>query len=652
MKNKVKIEDIYTIRSVSSPSVVPGTDAVTYLETSIDEEKNDYRTNLCRCQDGEAQQLTYQHERISNVRHSPDGKRTLFLAKTEDRKQVFMLRSDGGEREQLTEEEDDVNSAEFSKDGQSVYFHVSIEKGKAEKEDEEKDGKDERPEPVVIDRMKYKADSLGLLKEKYQSVKTIDIKSRAVETLLSGEENFSLMETIGDDTIVYTTDHSDEPDFNFSQKLYIRHGENEAEEIKFGEGGVMDAAVSPDGTKLLITVMGREFENATHGVIMLYDTASGTLENLTGKLDKPVGDYMAADTQQSVETTPVKWISNERFVFVLSENGSVNLYGGNTKGEVTSLLSGRHHVFGMDATEDYAVLAISAHDSPGELYKFDFDSGTLEALTDINKEYVEKTLLVDPEDVRFESRDGTEVHGWFMKPAGFEDGGKYPMITNIHGGPHAFYGNTFFHEMQVLASLGYAVLFVNPRGSHSYSQAFVDAVRGNYGGIDYEDIMAGVDYITDKYDWIDRDNLGVTGGSYGGFMTNWIVGHTDRFKAAVTQRSICNWVSFRGVSDIGYYFSDWQIKADFNDIETMWHHSPIKYVDDIHTPLLILHSERDFRCPIEQAEQLYIALKYQKKETQFVRFPDADHNLSRTGKPNLRVERLNHLAGWFARHLD
>lgn len=649
MKNKVKIEDIYKIKSVSSPSVVPGTDAVTYLVTSVDEEKNDYRTNLYRYQDGESSQLTFQHERLSNVRHSPDGKCTLFLAKAEENQQVFILRTEGGEREQVTEEKTDVNSAEFSKDGQTIYYHVSSGK---EEEEKDEDEKKQRPEPVVIDRMKYKADSVGLLKEKYQAVKSIHLKTKETETMLSGKENFTLMATIGEDTIIYTTDQSDDPDFNFNEKLYIRQSGNVAEEIELGEGSVMKVEVSPDDTMLLITSMGREFENATHGVIMLYDIESGSLENMTEKLDKPVGDYMGADMQQSVETNPATWVSNDRFVFVLSEKGSVNLYEGTTKGEVKSLLSDRHHIYGMDATEGHAVLAISKHDSPSELYEMDFSTGKLEALTEFNREYEITTELIDPEDIQFKSKDGADIHGWFMPPAGFKAGGKYPMITNIHGGPHAFYGNTFFHEMQVLASLGYAVLFVNPRGSHSYSQVFVDAVRGNYGGIDYEDIMAGVDYITDKYDWIDEENLGVTGGSYGGFMTNWIVGHTDRFKAAVTQRSICNWVSFRGVSDIGYYFSDWQIKADFNDIETMWYHSPIKYVDDINTPLLIIHSERDFRCPIEQAEQLYIALKYQKKETLFVRFPESDHNLSRTGKPNLRVERLKHLTGWFGEYLD
>ena len=228
---------------------------------------------------------------------------------------------------------------------------------------------------------------------------------------------------------------------------------------------------------------------------------------------------------------------------------------------------------------------------------------------------------------------------------------KYPLIVEIHGGPHAMYANTFFHELQLLAAQGYGVLYVNPRGSHGYSQEFVDAVRGNYGGGDYEDIMAGLDYAIKENSWIDTVRLGVTGGSYGGFMTNWIVGHSNRFKAAVTQRSISNWISFFGVSDIGYYFSDWQIGAGMNDVDKLWEHSPLKCAKNVETPLLILHSEKDFRCPIEQAEQLYITLKSMGKETEFVRFPDANHNLSRTGTPNLRIARLDEITGWFAKYL-
>lgn len=206
--------------------------------------------------------------------------------------------------------------------------------------------------------------------------------------------------------------------------------------------------------------------------------------------------------------------------------------------------------------------------------------------------------------------------------------------------------------MQVLADKGYAVLFTNPRGSHGYGQTFVNAVRGDYGGMDYADIMSGVDYVLEHFDFIDETRLGVTGGSYGGFMTNWIVGHTDRFKAAVTQRSISNWLSFYGVSDIGYFFTEWEVGCNvWDDPERLWHHSPLKYVKNIQTPLLILHSEKDYRCPIEQAEQLFIALKHLKRETKLVRFPEANHDLSRSGPPALRLERLNHIVGWFEQHL-
>ena len=235
-----------------------------------------------------------------------------------------------------------------------------------------------------------------------------------------------------------------------------------------------------------------------------------------------------------------------------------------------------------------------------------------------------------------------------MKPVGFEAGKKYPLIVEVHGGPHMMYSNAFMHEFQVLTAKGYGVLYINPRGSHGYGQAFVDAVRGDYGGGDYHDIMDATNFAINHFDWIDEDRLGVTGGSYGGFMTNWIVGHTNKFKAAATQRSISNWVSFYGVSDIGYFFTEWEHKTNkLDDIDKLWEISPLRYVNNIETPLLILHSEKDYRCPIEQGEQLYVALKHQDKPTRFVRFPESNHELSRNGDPALRISRLNEIIEWF-----
>lgn len=656
--SKVDIKDIFKIKSVSAPAAVPESEGATYSVTYLDEESNGYVTNLFMFDGSKNRQLSYKKERISNVVHSPGGQRTLFIAKGEhDKPQVFLISLSGGEREQLTTEKDGVNSALFSKDGGTIYYHVSNEpltdnELKEQEKTKEQDDKEKFPEPVVINRMKYKADSVGLLKEKYQTVKSVDLKTKELITLLSGKENYTLHASAGGNTIIFTSDESEDRDFNFSQKLYIKKDGGNSTEIVKDEGSVMKIDVSPDERYLLMTHVGREFENATHANIILYNLENDASVSLTENLDKPIGDYVAGDTQQSVEMNPTVWVSNTEFLFLVSEDGSVNLYKGHVNGEIKPLLQGAHHIYGMDAGDDYAYLTISTPTHPGELYQFNLENSELKPVTDINSNYVKETDLVKPEAIEYKSFDDKAVHGWFMKPADYEEGDEYPMVTNIHGGPHAFYANTYFHEMQLLAAKGYAVLYVNPRGSHSYSQDFVDAVRGDYGNGDYKDIMAGVDYVTSRHDWIDTDNLGVTGGSYGGFMTNWIVGHTDKFKAAVTQRSISNWVSFRGVSDIGYYFSDWQIKADFNDMETMWHHSPIKYVDNIETPLLILHSEHDYRCPVEQAEQLFIALKYKKKKTEFVRFPAADHNLSRTGKPNLRIERLRHLTSWFDKYLE
>lgn len=178
---------------------------------------------------------------------------------------------------------------------------------------------------------------------------------------------------------------------------------------------------------------------------------------------------------------------------------------------------------------------------------------TAERLTDANQAFTEEHIISEPEELQFQTADGLTIHGWLIKPAQYEKGNTYPLILEVHGGPHAMYANAYFHEFQVLAAKGSAVVYVNPRGSHGYGQDFVNRVRGDYGGGDFKDVMAAVDHALGQYDFIDQERLGITGGSYGGFMTNWAVGHTNRFKAAVTQRSISNWISFYGVSDIGYF---------------------------------------------------------------------------------------------------
>jgi dipeptidyl aminopeptidase/acylaminoacyl peptidase len=285
------------------------------------------------------------------------------------------------------------------------------------------------------------------------------------------------------------------------------------------------------------------------------------------------------------------------------------------------------------------------------VFTCDADGGGERALTGLNHAWKAEVSLARPERFRFQ-RAGFTVDGWLMKPADWREGVRYAGLLNIHGGPHAQYGWAFFDEFQVQAGAGYAVIYTNPRGSQGYGEGFTRAVVGDWGGGDFADVMAGMDEALRLAPWIDPERLGVLGGSYGGFLTSWTVGHTDRFRAACSERAVNYHPSMFGTSDIGHLFNEveigglpWEIPEKYAE------RSPLTHAKHIHTPLLIIHSEDDLRCPIEQAEQLYVALKKQRKETVLVRFPDENHELSRSGKPRHRLERFRIIIDWFTKHL-
>jgi dipeptidyl aminopeptidase/acylaminoacyl peptidase len=287
-----------------------------------------------------------------------------------------------------------------------------------------------------------------------------------------------------------------------------------------------------------------------------------------------------------------------------------------------------------------------------DLYAADLNSRNERQLTHLNSSLAKQLSLVPVERVAYKGAGGWDVEGFFMKPLGWTAGKTYPMVLTIHGGPAGQYGFDFQHEFQVYASRGWAVFFANPRGSTGYGQKFERGIELNWGGNDYVDLMNGVDAILAKYPWIDRDRLGVTGGSYGGFMTNWIVGHTPRFKAAVTLRSISNFISDDGTRDGPYGHKD-DFQGDiFEKFDAYWNASPLKYAKNVKTPTLILHSDMDFRVPIEQGEQWFRALRHFGVPSEIVFFPRENHNLTRTGEPKHLVESINWQVYWFDRYLN
>lgn len=284
-----------------------------------------------------------------------------------------------------------------------------------------------------------------------------------------------------------------------------------------------------------------------------------------------------------------------------------------------------------------------------ELYSADLISGELKRLSHFNDEFLEGRYVAEYQNMHIKSC-GVDIEGWVMLPKDYDPGKKYPAVLDIHGGPKTVYGPVFYHEMQLWAGMGYFVFFCNPKGGDGRDNDFMD-IRGDYDGTDYKNLMDFTDAVLAAYPQIDAKRVCVTGGSYGGFMTNWVIGHTDRFCCAASQRSISNWLSFYGVSDIGYYFAPDQCGADYyEDPLKLWQHSPVKYAADVKTPTLFIHSDADYRCPLEQGLQMFTALKDRGVPARLCLFHGENHELSRSGKPQYRVRRLQEITDWFEKY--
>ena len=380
----------------------------------------------------------------------------------------------------------------------------------------------------------------------------------------------------------------------------------------------------------------------------LADVEAGTAIKLGADIDEEVGNYAVADQRTGLSNVTMKWAADDEWIyFLLTEQGAASLYRINTGGEYEKLVGGDSVTFEYSPAAGGAVAYGQADPTnPGDLYVW--QNGHSRKLTHLNP-WLRDHRLAAPESYWYEGVEDAKVHAWLMKPLNFDSGRRYPLVLYVHC---SMFSWDFNHEFQVYANAGYAVAYFNQRGTTAgYGQAWTKASEGDQGGKDFEEIMLGVDELTARA-YIDGDRMGVTGGSCGGFMTNWIVGHTDRFAAAVTQRSITNQISFFGTSDIGPECTGGETRTDpWRDLRSSWRQSPIAYIDHIHTPLLIIHSDEDYRCALEQAEQMFAALRWRGKPVELVIFEGENHGLSRGGRPGNRIERQHRILGWFKKYL-
>ncbi|MEJ5229509.1 MAG: S9 family peptidase [Pseudothermotoga sp.] len=368
---------------------------------------------------------------------------------------------------------------------------------------------------------------------------------------------------------------------------------------------------------------------------------------ITPDLDLSLHNSVNSDCRYGANRTTK--VDGKYLYFVSTEWHSSYLNRIDLDGKIERLTADNGSVDGFDVHEGRVIFVGLRDMKLQELYEL-HENGEKQ-LSIFNEWVCRERSVVKPERFSFLSDDGIVLEGWVMKPVDFDSTKKYPAILDIHGGPKTVYGEVFFHEMQLWANEGYVVLYTNPRGSDGRGNEFAD-IRGKYGTLDYEDLMKFVDEATERYPFIDTNRIGVTGGSYGGYMTNWIIGHTDRFKAAVSQRSIANWISKFGTTDIGYFFvEDQHLATPWSDFEKLWWRSPMKYADKVKTPTLFIHSDEDYRCWLVEAIQMFTALKYYGVESKLVIFKGENHELSRSGKPKHRLRRLKEITEWFDKHL-
>jgi dipeptidyl aminopeptidase/acylaminoacyl peptidase len=425
------------------------------------------------------------------------------------------------------------------------------------------------------------------------------------------------------------------------------------------DGNVGAYAFAPDGKRVAFVGVpsGKPEQSYTQPDLWIADAPGAAPRNLTTAYDFDMNGGLGGDQRAprgQLPSGPI-WSRDGRTIVInVGEQGNANLKRVDVAtGKIDPLTRGLNDVmsYTADATGQKIALVLSSATRVGDLNLLDSSTGSLRKLTAFNDALFDQLTMTEPEELWYTSFDGKKIQGWILKPPSFDPSKKYPLILQIHGGPHSAYGNTFTHEFQWMAAKGYVVLYTNPRGSSNYGQDFGNIIQYNYPGDDYKDLMAGVDAVLKK-GYIDESRLGVTGGSGGGLLTNWVVTQTTRFKAAVSQRDISDWSNFWYTADFTLFTPTWFRKAPFEDPADFARRSPITHVAKIQTPLMFILGDEDWRTPpAAGGEELFRALKYLKRETVMVRFPGENHELSRSGRPWHRVERLQHIVGWFDKWL-
>jgi dipeptidyl aminopeptidase/acylaminoacyl peptidase len=684
-KRRMTTLDLMRFAIADDAQLSPDGTRVAWVKTTLSPEENRYRSQIVvtNVENGETIPLTAPDGAVF-PRWSPDGETLAYLAPVPEAAklpveaapfygkglQLHLIPASGGEVRVMTALKGGVQTPRWSPNGTRIAFttYVDPERGLETLDAPLQDDPYHRynRDVLVVKRVRWKSDALGLMGNLYRQVAVVEVNGDGAPRLVSpGGYDASAPAWSPDGTrLAVAGNFTPDSEFSRQQTIYLLHPERDdchADEIaSLREMRSSDLAWSPDGTRLAVCghddpVMGHYgFQK-----LWIVDVASRRKTCVSEKFDLSFGDYSRnADMRRYGGDDGPRWLPDGKSLLLLvNDSGAVNLGRFDLdQRTLTPITKGDHAViaFSIDNSGRRAAIILGDSLNPSDVYTLALDAPETvpERLSRVNEAWLSTLELSEP--IRFQATSSdVSVDGWVMPPVGLEAGKRYPVILYTGGGPGGMRASVFCHEFQLYAAHGYAVLNCNTRGNYGYGQDFSLATRGKWGDLDGKDNIAYLDDACAAFDFIDKERVAVAGGSYGGYMATWLISHDARFKAAVVDRSLVNRYVFNGTSDIGFLLDqvEFGTATPWSDPEVYLERSPLQYVAGIRTPTLVVHSALDFRCPIEQGEQLYMALKRLGVPTALVRFPDETHELSRSGRPWHRVFRLERYLEWFERYL-
>ncbi|MBD3334028.1 MAG: alpha/beta fold hydrolase [Candidatus Eisenbacteria bacterium] len=655
---KIGANDLFRLELPNSPTLSPDGRYAAFTVKRTLFKKNKYASDIhvAALRSGRTRRLTTGESMDTAPAWSPNGRWIAFISNRDQKPQIWILPTHGGEARQLTKlEGGPIRQLSWSPDSRRILFGHRIQKKEDPKE------KKTRPTYKHITRLVHKLDGDGYWPKERWHLWTVTVPGGRTRQITSGpDDDWDGVWSPDGKRIAFVSNRLEDADWHpeNSDIFIVNDRGQRLRQVTQLFGTTENPAWSADGKTIYymgnFAPDGEWNQYPTH--IYRIPAGGGEVVDLTPELDYWPMNMVVSDTAQAGHGSvllPFQDGEDERLAFFVNIHGGCRLYSMSTRGgPARPEWKQNVNVLAVSANRDGRLAAVAAATmmDVGDIYRVPLDgSGRVRRLTQLNRTVFDSLDLSEPEEMEF--RNGrTRIQGWVLKPPGFQPQRKYPMLLEVHGGPMTQYGYTFFHEMHLLAAKGYVVVFPNPRGSDGFGTRFRSCIDARWGTVDYDDCMAVVD-VMERKRYVDKSRMGILGGSYGGFMTTWAVGHTDRFKAAVTQRQASNMWTMFGSSDFGFYRAYKYRAYPWQRPMTYLKASPNFYAGNINTPLLIIHSENDYRCPLAQSEELFTSLKLQKKTVELVQFEGESHGLSRGGKPMNRLERLNRIVDWFERYL-